>query len=213
MTQSLGGLYSALRLPWAYSALQRVIARKDARRVFVDRYVQPRAGDRVIDIGCGPGAMLDYLGEVDYVGLDLDPNYIRSASRRYGNRGRFIHGDAANIVDHIDAQADIVLAVALLHHLDDAQARSLFSAAAKFLVPGGRLVTLDCVWTVPQNPIARFLIAADRGKNTRTSAAYSALAHESFSTVEVHLRDDLLRLPYDHCIMVCRKLESAAAVR
>lgn len=205
MAQSLGGIYSALRLPWIYSALQLAIARTDTRRLVTDRYIRAKKGDRVVDIGCGPGGMLPYLEATDYVGIDLDPNYIEAATRTYGDRGRFIQGDVTQVADQIGGQADIVLAMALLHHLDDGRARALFRAASNLLRPGGRLVTLDCVWTTPQNPIARALIAADRGKSTRTREGYLALAKECFPSVEVYLHDDLLRVPYTHCIMVCHK--------
>lgn len=205
MTQKLGGLYAVLRPAWAYMALQRLIARKDARRVLVERYIQPRPGDRIVDIGCGPGAMLPYLGEVDYIGVDMDAGYVENAQRRFGERGRFIRGEVSDVAVQIAGQADIVLAIALLHHLDDKQARTLFRSAATLLKRGGRLVTIDCVWTSPQNPIARLMIAADRGKSTRFRAEYEALASEAFSRVESHLHGDFLRLPYDHCVMVCRE--------
>lgn len=205
MAQSIGGLYSVLRLPWAYSALQKVIARGDARRLLVERYIRPRAGDRVVDIGCGPGAMLDYLGNVDYTGIDADEGYIADARGRYGTRAAFIHGHAEEAAGRIAGKADIVLAIAVLHHLDDAQARALFRAAAAMLKADGRLITSDCVYLSPQNPIARFLIALDRGKSTRTREQYVTLAKGSFERVESHLHHDMLRVPYDHCVMVCSK--------
>ena len=205
MAQSIGGIYAALRLPWIYSALQLAIARTDTRRLVTDRYIRANKGDRVVDIGCGPGGMLPYLDGTDYIGIDLDPNYVEAATRNYGDRGRFIQGDVTQVAEQIRGQADIVLAMALLHHLDDRQARALFGAAANLLRPGGRLVTLDCVWTTPQNPIARAIIAADRGKNTRSQEGYVALAKEFFPLVDVHLHDDLLRVPYTHCIMICHK--------
>lgn len=205
MAQSIGGIYAALRLPWIYSALQLAIARTDTRRLVTDRYIRANKGDRVVDIGCGPGGMLPYLDGTDYIGIDLDPNYVEAATRNYGDRGRFIQGDVTQVAEQIRGQADIVLAMALLHHLDDRQARALFGAAVSLLRPGGRLVTLDCVWTTPQNPIARAIIAADRGKNTRTREGYVALAREFFPSVDVHLHDDLLRVPYTHCIMICHK--------
>ena len=161
-----------------------------------------------MDIGCGPGAMVDYLGDVDYTGIDADEGYIASARRRYGGRAEFFHGRAEEAAARIAGKADIVLAIALLHHLDDAEAEALFRAAAIMLKPDGRLVTFDCVRLSPQNPIARLLIALDRGKSIRTREQYILLAERSFDTVESYLHHDLLRVPYDHCIMVCRPSKS-----
>ena len=58
MTQSIGGIYAALRLPWIYSALQLAIARTDTRRLVTDRYIRANKGDRIVDIGCGPGDVM-----------------------------------------------------------------------------------------------------------------------------------------------------------
>ena len=45
------------------------------------------------NVGCGPGTNAGQFIDVRYVGVDLNPAYIRSASRRYGDR--FVVGDAA----------------------------------------------------------------------------------------------------------------------
>jgi SAM-dependent methyltransferase len=203
MSQSLGGLYSILRLPAAYFVLQKALARGDAERVFTERYVRARPDDRVIDVGCGPGRMLDYLGDVRYTGIDLDPGYIESARRRYGSRSEFICGSAEEAVTRLSGEADIVLGKALLHHLDDSQAQAFLRAAAAILKPAGRLVTIDPVRLPSQRPFARLLVALDRGKNVRTREQYIELVTQSFAKIEGYLHGDFLRVPYDHWVMVC----------
>ncbi len=47
------------------------------------------AGDRILDIGCGPGDILDSPPPVDYYGFDLNDAYIRFARRKYSGRGKF----------------------------------------------------------------------------------------------------------------------------
>ncbi len=203
MAQSTRGLYSLLRLPGAYTAFQQTIARGDPQRMLTERYIRPHPGDRVVDVGCGPGVMLEYLGEVDYTGIDIDAGYIESARRRYGKRAEFICDRAEEAVERLAGKADLVLGKALLHHLDDPQARAFLRAAAAILKPGGRLITFDNVHLSPQRRVARLLIALDRGKNVRTLDQYVALAKQSFASVESYLHHDLLRVPYDHCVMVC----------
>ena len=99
---------------------------------------------------------------------------------------------------------DIVLALGLLHHLNDAVAVDVMELAAKALKPGGRLVTIDPCFDPLQNPIARLLIRGDRGQNVRDRAGYEALASVFFKSPLVKVRHTSW-IPYTHCIMECQK--------
>ena len=100
---------------------------------------------------------------------------------------------------------DLVLGTGVLHHLDDIQARGFFSLAERMLRTGGRCLTLEPCLVKGQHYVARMLIRLDRGRNVRTAQEYAALASASFSDVSQTLRHDLLRVPYTHLIMECRK--------
>lgn len=98
---------------------------------------------------------------------------------------------------------DIVLAVAVLDHLDDAGATALLTQARSALRAGGRMVTMDPCSTNPQSPVARFVIGRDRGRNVRSRDGYRALACGVFARVEAHVGTDLSRIPYTHLVMEC----------
>jgi SAM-dependent methyltransferase len=205
MSQSTSRVYSFLERPRVYEFFQSFVARKEARRVIVDEYIRPRPGNRIVDVGCGPGTMLPYLGPVDYTGFDLNAAYIEHAKQNYSGRGTFFQARVGDVADQLGSGIDIVIAIAVLHHLGDQEARALFAAANRILRPGGRLITFDPVFISPQNPIARLLIRLDRGKGVRTASGYLSLAKERFGEVEVNIRTDLLRMPYTHCIMISHK--------
>jgi SAM-dependent methyltransferase len=204
MSQRSSGLYRLLNFPAIYSVVQNLVGGTDGRAIVVREFIQPRAGDRILDIGCGPATMLPFLGDVSYTGLDLSEAYIEQAKAQFGERGTFLTSSVDDIAGRLNDGYDIALAIALLHHLSDEQARNLFRSASSCLRPGGRLITLDCAWTSPQNPIAKLLIGLDRGKNVRTPEEYEALARGSFSSVTSVVRTDLNRFPYTHCIMTCQ---------
>lgn len=205
MAQHSAGLYAILARPRIYSRLQRLIARPDSLRTMTADYIKPRPGDRLLDLGCGTADLLAVLPAVDYHGYDLSADCIATARARHGARGTFTQASIDDLPPQPPEHFDIVVALGVLHHLDDAQARRLFAAAAAALKPGGRLVTRDPAFVPGQNRIGRFLIARDRGRNVRTPAQYVALAHSSFPDPRREIRDDLLRVPYTNFVMVATK--------
>src|SRR6266478_4841848 len=75
------GLYFLLSLPSVYR-LFRTIVQGDGCRVYVSEYVRPVPGEKVLDIGCGPGDILENLPAVDYLGFDINLIWARSGRKR-----------------------------------------------------------------------------------------------------------------------------------
>ena len=196
---------SILSIAGVYRLFGWLIGASRGRRVYVQRYIHLAAGSRVLDIGCGPGVILPYLGEVDYVGFDMSPAYIEAAQRRFGDRATFVCDRVSTRTVDRPASFDIALATGVLHHLDDGEATQLFALAKAALKPGGRLVTLDNCFVDRQSPAARWFIRRDRGEFIRTPEGYLALARGVFDDVEWEVRDDLLRIPYTHVVMTCSR--------
>ena len=207
MPERNSGVRAILRLPVMYNLLQRSIAPTSSRQELVREYVRPAPGDRVLDIGCGTGAVLDHMSGVSYTGFDPSPSYIEAAREQRGTRGSFFVGTLGEVSSSDVGEFDIALAKGVLHHVDDQLAKQLFALAAAVLRPGGRLITYDGCYIPNQPRLARLIISRDRGQNVRTVDAYEALARTAFNRVEVHVRQDLLRVPYTHAILVCHNRE------
>ena len=188
---------------WAYELLQFAVGSHRSHALFVAEYVRARADDRILDLGCGPGHIVRALPTyVDYVGVDSNEAYIESARARWGIRGTFRVADAREPLV-FDKPFDIVLAMGVLHHLDDAGCSRLLDNAMSVLVPEGRFVAIDPARSEPQSKAARWLILRDRGNHVRSVDGYVALARVSFGAVAADLRTDLLRVPYTHAILSC----------
>lgn len=188
--------------PRVYSLFRRLVGRDTARAVYAREHLRLQPGQRVLDLGCGPGDILEFLPPVHYIGYDINPRYIERARRRFDGRGEF---HCAPITEKIllDEPFDVVIAHGVLHHLDDAAARVLFRVARRALTPGGRLVTFDGCLAAGQSPLARLALALDRGRHVRGREAYERLARSEFGEVKCVLRHDLIRIPYTHLIMEC----------
>jgi 2-polyprenyl-3-methyl-5-hydroxy-6-metoxy-1,4-benzoquinol methylase len=139
--------------------------------------------------------------DVSYVGFDLSARYIEAAQARWGDRGTFFQAEVSPSL-LADQEFDVVVANGVIHHLSDREALDLLTLAHTVLRTGGRLITKDPVLTEPQHPIARFLAKRDRGGHVRETEGYVHLAKQVFTNVSIDVRDDLLRLPYNHAVMV-----------
>jgi SAM-dependent methyltransferase len=151
-----------LELPLVYQAWQAPFASAKLKP-FVEHAGLARMR-RVLDVGCGPGTNARVFAGAEYVGIDINPEYIRVAASRYP--GRFVVGDVTDESIFPDEQFDCVFANSLMHHLDDVSAGNLLARMARLTVPGGRVHVLDLVLP-PQLSTGRVLAQLDRGRFAR----------------------------------------------
>lgn len=193
-------LYRTLSWSALYLTTQKLFGAHRLRRLCVG-ILDARNGERVLDVGCGPAYILDYLPSVAYYGFDAEPRYIRHARRRYGSRGSF----AAEPVTAARLAGlppfDGILLMGLLHHLPDDHCRQVLALLSSALTPGGRVVTLDPCFVAGQSRIARFVAAHDRGRYVRDEPGYRRLVDPSFAEVDVRVVHNVGRLPSTEIIM------------
>jgi ubiquinone/menaquinone biosynthesis C-methylase UbiE len=106
--------------------------------------MEVRAHERVLDVGCGTGALLAALAErapeAGLSGIDLSPEMLKVARLRLGERAE-LHQARAERLPFADNGFDLVVSTSVLHYLADASAALL--EMRRVLKPGGRLVITD----------------------------------------------------------------------
>lgn len=194
-----------LDIPLGYLTCQWILGAMKARERCLREHVDLRNGMRVLDVGCGPGYVVELLAGAEYVGLDTDRRYIDYARRRYGRYGEF--QCTALTHDFLEKRAsfDYVLMNGVLHHLPDEDASEVLRLCHDALKMGGSVVTLDGFYADDIGPVSRFLLQRDRGKFIRTKSQYLALAGSSFSCVKSSEHRDYFHVPYNALVMVCRR--------
>ena len=183
-----------------YNTYQRVVGGVRARRLFIENDVNIKSNQKLLDIGCGPGYVIDFLPEVDYVGFDIDSNYIQTAKQKYSNK-LFTCSSIADFHIENPKTFDVVMCAGVLHHLNDQEADELFTLAKRALKPNGRLVTLDGCYTNNQNIFAKKLLDLDRGQYVRTEEEYLKLATKHFSKVTTKIDESYFHIPYTSIIL------------
>lgn len=205
MSQIETGFRSILKSARGYDFFQSLIGAGKAKKFCIEKHVPMRSNLRLLDLGCGPGAILPHLpSSTDYFGIDISKEYIERAEKKYGERGTFLCGNL-NETKLFDALGDFdtVLAFGILHHLSDPEARQLCVQSRKVLTEGGRLVTLDGCYLEGQSKTARWILSRDRGRNVRTLEGYRSIAESVFPSVKTTIYSTLLRIPFTLLVMEC----------
>jgi SAM-dependent methyltransferase len=155
--------------------------------------LDPKAGDRVLDVGSGlggPARLIAAQRECDVTGIDLTPEFVEVAQRlteRTGlsDRVRFVCADALAL-PFDDGAFDAAITQHVAMNIAD-RAR-LYAEIRRVIAPGGRFALYDVVagdggsltFPVPwaRDPEMNFLLTADE---TRAAVAAAGFEEASFA--------------------------------
>lgn len=121
------------------------------RRRIASDALAPQTGDRVVDIGCGPGfhaaELAEMVGATGHVlGVDSSDTMLRLAAARNADRANveFLSGDAADL-PLPDSSVDGAVAVQVYEYVPNVAAA--LAETFRVLKTGGRVVIVDIDWS------------------------------------------------------------------
>jgi SAM-dependent methyltransferase len=138
---------------------------------FLAETLRPRAGNRILDVGCGEGLAQVAIGrlhvsQLQLAGVDLSPAKAAIARREtasHNQRAWFAAGDACRLPFRSGAY-DSTYCVAVLQHIPDAGAA--VGELARVTAAGGRVVAVE-----PDNAARYFHSSAPSGRRVEQAAA------------------------------------------
>jgi ubiquinone/menaquinone biosynthesis C-methylase UbiE len=154
--------------------LEELYSKRDVlrRRALVREALAAQPGERILDIGCGPGfyvaELLEEVGDEGSVtGVDSSPAMLAVAARRAEGRGNVeFHEAGATSLPVEDASFDRALSVQVMEYVPEIPAA--LAEIHRVLRPGGRVLIWDVDWAtvswhaVDQERMRRVLKAWDK---------------------------------------------------
>ena len=139
------GSVEKMYMPPTIDPEQSVLSNQILFERIVANDLQLRPGDKVLELGCGCGAIAEHIAELTGAtpyGINLDRSQIEKAWKNPNlPRDQFTVGDLNMVLEFDDESFDAIYAIQPMTYISD-HART-FSEVMRVLKPGGRFVIND----------------------------------------------------------------------
>jgi ubiquinone/menaquinone biosynthesis C-methylase UbiE len=150
-------------------------------------------GDRVLDVGCGPGYLTALAAEAaapggSAVGIDPSVPMVDQARRLRGAANCSFEVGRAEALDVPDGAFDVVVSSLAVHHIPEAVRATAFAEVFRVLRPGGRVLLAD--FRPPGSRLGRHLVGVTAGAGMRDNPVgrIAPMLAEAGFTVEAESR-------------------------
>ena len=165
---------------FAYDAFQTCVGSYKFRRRFLES-IKINADSKILELGCGAGITLETIQNNDYVGIDVSQKYLVKAKKRK-ETSLLVKGDvslASTYQNLSTTKNDVVLALALWHHLDDEQMVKTLENVHRISEKGISIFSLDPFVDKKTSVSAKWVAENDRGKFLRSAEHLKEISEAS----------------------------------
>jgi ubiquinone/menaquinone biosynthesis C-methylase UbiE len=176
------------------TALSMIVGRR-ARASAVADLANVTAADRLLDVGCGPGAAARLAARRGAAVTGVDPSPVMLRFARWISRARRTGGvdwrdGRAESLPLEDGSVTVVWAISTVHHWDDPTAG--LGEIRRVLAPGGRVVLAERLVPTGARGHAAHGQSADQGATLAGQLAAAGFTHVHTDTARVGRRTLLI---------------------
>jgi len=183
-----------------YEIFQFIVGKRETHEIIRNEILKPDQIMNVLDFGCGIGYHSVLFKSSHYLGIEPLEACIAIANKKYASsRVKFELGNHSLLESLPNDSFDLVIAIGVLHHIDEKIFGEFVEQAFRILKPGARLTTFDPVFHSKQSKISEWVVKRDRGSWVRTEDGYTQVIKRTFlGIIDTKIYSNLLRIPYDH---------------
>lgn len=161
-----------INIPWVWNTFQNLVGADQWKSRIYPSVLRTKG--KLLDFGCSMGNTTASFLDFDYWGVDLDPDAIAAAKKRWHGHEN-VRFECVDILkgEYKKDFFDHVLFAGTGHHIEDADMPKIIDALLATLRPGGELHFIDVLRQPGKDRfITRLVMNNDQGKNMRTKEQY-----------------------------------------
>lgn len=128
---------------------------------------------KILDIGCGSGEISRFFNDLDYIGIDVNPDYIEFARKIYKNNFEVMNAQKLRFKKRY---FDYVVIIGVLHHIDDKNCNLILNEIKRVIKDTGKIIIIEDVNTQSKiDLLGNIIRKLDVGEHIRTQKEWLEL--------------------------------------
>ena len=128
---------------------------------------------KILDIGCGSGEISRFFNNLDYIGIDVNPDYIEFARKIYKKNFEVMNAQKLRFKKRY---FDYVVIIGVLHHIDDKNCNLILNEIKRVIKDTGKIIIIEDVNTQSKiDLLGNIIRKLDVGEHIRTQKEWLEL--------------------------------------
>ncbi len=146
--------------------------------IFIEKILKKEINDRskkirILDIGCGSGEISRFFNDLDYIGIDVNPDYIEFARKIYKKNFEVMNAQKLRFKKRY---FDYVVIIGVLHHIDDKNCSLILNEIRRVVKNNGKIIIIEDVNTQSKiDLLGNIIRKLDVGEHIRTQKEWLEL--------------------------------------